>query len=680
MTVPSPDLTDQGGQEDGPRRQLEILKGIAAHAETRLVRGDLAWKDWLEQASRHGRHGFTNTLLIPAQMSSATDVRSYGDWQKQQRQVRRGETGIRIISQKGRARTVFDITQTDGEPRDERATDVAKSWEQAARLAAGLGFYADRIPGWAYLGRPERRITVDSNLDEAPAVTFLVHQLAHVLRPGGRADAPGPDSSACHGARRAYADSVAYLVLAELGLPVAHLNFPSPALWAGTDARANPAATIRAVGREIIRTGTKLRRRLAAKRPSPERVRRTSATAPEGATKAPGRATPGETDAAAPSEATRERLLAALADAHHFYRDGLAGSWSTDYLAGRGVEPEVQERWEVGHARQGRRTLLDHLRRLGHADQILVEAGLVRRRDQADPFDVFRDRVLFPLRNQEGAVVGFIGRRRDDADGPKYLNTPETVLFRKGETLFGLHEGRNRLAPTVRPLIVEGPLDAIAVNTVLPETYVALAPCGTAITSAQLDALADAANLDSSGLVLALDGDPAGRAGAVRASRVLSRISGPVEVALLPPSRDPADLLAPETRAPVGESLLSPVPLADLIIDESIDRFGKNLDFAETRLAAARVAARAIAQLPPAQAARQVLRVAERTRMDPSEVTAAVAGAISPEPRPTPPTVVADFPSPPLPNSGRPDDPVVSRPGPPACRARSDNSLPRRTT
>lgn len=622
---------EQPAQAGEQRSRLDVLRGIADHMVSRLADGRLQWDAWLEEASRHGRYGFTNTLLIVAQRPSATDVRSYDAWQKAGRQVRRGETALRIFSARGKLRAVFDIEQTDGEAIEEELPPSSDGLDRLTRLASDLGFYVDRGQGWTYLGGPRRRIPVAPELDDTTAAALLAHQLAHALHPGDHIDTVSASSPFCHGVRRVFADSVTYLVLADLGLDVSQLSFAPPRRWAGTDARANPAGAVRAVGEQIVRTSTRLRRRLH------DLAESAPHTSGAEVTMRPGRPqrspSPIELNQQ-PPEASTSRLRAALADAHEFFRQALPGSWGVGYLASRGFTPAIQERWEVGFAPRARHSLVEHLRKLGHSDQTLLEAGLAKQRDSGGIFDLFRDRVLFPLRDSTGEAVGFIGRRRDDAPGPKYLNTPETELFRKSEILFGLYEGRPQLVGGGRPLLVEGPLDAIAVNTALPDTYAAVAPCGTAITTEQVKRIGDHTDLGATGLVLALDGDPAGRAGAIRAWRTLRHVAGPIEVAVLPEGRDPAELLSPTGETSVREALLSVTQLADLVIDEKIQRFGGALEFVESRFAAAKAAAPLIADLPPEQTARQIARVAAATGMDPSEVTNLVVSVISSNPAP----------------------------------------------
>jgi DNA primase len=644
MSGPVPAGDREAVQEEKRQRQVDFLQGIAEYGVAGLLDGRLGWAVWLEQASRHGRYGFTNTLLIPAQKPAATDVRSYDDWKQQGRHVLRGETGIRILSRSGKPRPVFDIEQTDGAVLEaSEAVSPSEGLARLARLTSDLGLYLDRGQGWIYLGDPAKRLVIAPELEDLAAATHLAHQLAHVLDVQGRPKAANLDQGVCQGARRAFADSVAFLVLTEVGLPTEHLSFSPPRSWAGSDERANAAGAIRLVGEQVVRTASRLRYRLNKLQPVSSGAAVRKAMEEETVTSKPSASleTP---DAELPAaDVPREELLAAIEDAHRFFVANLDGSWGASYLAGRGFTADVQARWQVGHALRPRQALVQHLRQRGHSDEAIVAAGLGKLGVDGELVDIFRDRVLLPLRNDDGAVVGFIGRQQDGFAGPKYINTADTVLFHKHEVLFGLHETGGRLAQGVRPLLVEGPLDAIAVNTVMPETYAAVAACGTAISPVHLDALNRHNDLATSGLVIALDGDPAGRVGAIRAWRHLSEVAGPVDTVQLPPDRDPADLLDSSAQVDVATALRSVIPLADLVIDERLERFGG--EFAENRLAAVRAAATVIAGLPPSQAARQVARVASRTQLNPADVTAAVASAIAPDPPADLAAAANDFPS-----------------------------------
>ena len=157
----------------------------------------------------------------------------------------------------------------------------------------------------------------------------------------------------------------------------------------------------------------------------------------------------------------RLNLLAA-----HFYRDRMPGSWVPPYLQARGLSPAAQAHWHAGYAPASWDALTHHLRALGYADELIERAGLARQSQRGSLIDVFRDRAVFPILSSTGTVTGFIGRAREEriAGAPKYLNTPRTCLYDKSKLLFGLYEARTVLAAGARPVIVEGPFDAIAVT------------------------------------------------------------------------------------------------------------------------------------------------------------------------------------------------------------------------
>ncbi|TMQ90191.1 hypothetical protein ETD83_36530 [Actinomadura soli] len=501
---------------------LRLLRGIADQETVRLRDGTRPWSWWLERAVLHGRrHGYTAILLISAQWRGATDVRAYEEWRSAGRQVRRGETGIRVLGRTGAPRAVFDVAQTDGLP-----------------LPGGSG----------------------------PPPPDAGHHLAAIT-------AKAPE----RGVRRIEADSVAFLVAAWLGLEPPMPAFPARAFWAGPG-----------LGDRILRTARRLHGRV--------------------------------------SGASRHGVMA---DAQRFFRARLAASWVPAYLAGRGFPPGVQRHWQIGYAPAGPHALTDHLRTLGHGDDDIAAAGLARPDGAGRLRDTFRDRAMFAIRAPDGAIAGYIGRRRDGGPGPKYLNGPDTSLFHKGEVLYGLHEARDRLAAGARPVLVEGPLDAIAVTMAGPAEYAAVATCGLALTAAQLDALGEAADLGGAGVLVALDGDPAGRSGTVRAWERLAGVGGPVEIAGLPDGRDPASLLQVEGRAAVLQALGTRTPLIDAVVDAAVERAGGTLATPEDRLAAIRAASRIIAARP-AEAARQVVRVASRVDVPPALITEVLVDTVSP--------------------------------------------------
>jgi len=207
-------------------------------------------------------------------------------------------------------------------------------------------------------------------------------------------------------------------------------------------------------------------------------------------------------------------LLEALAAACAWYRRMLAspaGERARAYLEGRGVGPEAVATFELGYAPPGPDALARHLRGTGFARELLEQAGLVLVRADGRMVDRFRERVMFPIHDRRGRVVGFGGRTLGDHPA-KYLNSPETPVFRKGELLYNLHRAARPARTRGRLVLVEGYMDVIALAGA--DIAEAVAPLGTALTPAQLQLawrLADEP-------VLCFDGDAAGRRAAWRAA------------------------------------------------------------------------------------------------------------------------------------------------------------------
>ncbi|WP_410557483.1 toprim domain-containing protein [Actinomadura fulvescens] len=304
-----------------------------------------------------------------------------------------------------------------------------------------------------------------------------------------------------------------------------------------------------------------------------------------------------------------------MTDAHRIFVEALPASWVPSFLSGRGFDAAAVRHWQIGYATKDAHWLTEQLRALGHSDDHILTVGLARRGKDGNLHDLFRDRLILAIRDAEGAVRGFIGRRTDQATGPKYLNTPATPLFHKSELLFGLHEMREALAQGARPTLTEGPLDAIAINIARPAAHAAIALCGTAITTAHLDLLAAHANLDKTGVVLAFDGDHAGQAAAVRAQPVLTQVKGPVTAVLFPKDQDPADILRHQGRTGIRQALQADIDLSELIIDLALQGNETKLQFPEGRVAAARAAAKVIATASSLHAARHVAMLSSRLDM-----------------------------------------------------------------
>ena len=245
-------------------------------------------------------------------------------------------------------------------------------------------------------------------------------------------------------------------------------------------------------------------------------------------------------------------------------RDPHDGAAAVRYLRGRGLDGRTALHWRLGWAPR-RGGLMAHLSRQGVTEAVMEAAGLVRRRDDGSVREVFVDRVVFPICDARGRVVGFGGRViGPDQDGrPKYLNTPDCAIFHKGTLLYGLHHARAPSRAAGRVVCVEGYLDVIACHQAgLAEV---VAPLGTAITPEQLAALWRVAPE----VVLCLDGDAAGLRAAARACEralPIAKNANDVRVCRLPPGRD-ADDMARGDPAGLRAALAGAVPSEAVLVE-----------------------------------------------------------------------------------------------------------------
>lgn len=301
---------------------------------------------------------------------------------------------------------------------------------------------------------------------------------------------------------------------------------------------------------------------------------------------------------------TYTRILELNAAALTRYSSMYDRSWAPDYLRNR-LHTDLADdtRFTVGYAPPGPSSLLTHLTDQGATIEELLDAGLARETERGHIVDTFRDRLVFPIRSPAG-IVGFVGRRNPAKDhhpygGPKYLNTRATVAFSKGDTLFGLIEGSADLASGATPVLVEGPMDAIAVTHATSGAYVGVAPLGTSITEAQAAALRPYVADDPVRVVIATDPDPAGQQSAERAFWRLAAERATPRHAIFPEGLDPADLLR-RNGAPALIDRLSMAPdFAQLFLDGLIERRLTEHNDAFARVDIARDAARLVGALPP---------------------------------------------------------------------------------
>jgi DNA primase len=342
-----------------------------------------------------------------------------------------------------------------------------------------------------------------------------------------------------------------------------------------------------------------------------------------------------------PARPARDPELVQIhAEAGRFFQSRLARSWVPDYLASRGLAGALlpTSPWKIGYAPAQWTALTDHLRHLGHSDAALLRSGLITTGKDGHLRDRFHDRLMIPLRAEDRVVIAFIGRRHPDASddhGPRYLNSPDTDMFIKGHVLAGLAEGMRSLQAGAQPVLVEGPLDAIAVSISAPGQFAGITPCGTALTSEQVAALARAVSLPDCGLRLALDADAAGRKAAARAYARLAPVTCNLTAVTLPDGQDPAQILQEKGCNALRDALATQIrPLTDLVVDARIEEWahGQELMFTEHQLGALRAAAKVIATMPADQGAPQAIRLTAiyttRYGWHPEEVTREIVDAI----------------------------------------------------
>ena len=284
----------------------------------------------------------------------------------------------------------------------------------------------------------------------------------------------------------------------------------------------------------------------------------------------------------------KERLYEANALAAAHYRETLAhaenGRPGREYLAGRGIQAGTVERLGIGYALHGWEGLKSRLLSRGFSPEELSSSGLlVPRADGSGSYDRFRERIIFPIVSVVGKIVGFggraIGSPGDSRHEPKYLNSPETPVYSKGETLYGLYQAREALRERGFAVLVEGYLDFASLFEAGIENVVA--SLGTAFTDGHARLLARYVDR----VVVNYDADAAGKAAALRSLAPLVARGLEVKVLRLPAGEDP-DLYVRRIGADEYRGRLDSAPdYMDYAIDEAVS--GKNLRSPRNQVAAA---------------------------------------------------------------------------------------------
>ena len=278
----------------------------------------------------------------------------------------------------------------------------------------------------------------------------------------------------------------------------------------------------------------------------------------------------------------RERLLALLDRAAGFYATYLHESrearTAREYLAGRGLSADILRAFRVGYAPKAWDRLLVGAQRDGYRPEELLAAGLAQRSRSGGVHDRFRGRIMFPLADARGRVLGFGARAMRDEQGPKYLNTSENDIYHKGRQLFGIDRARRAAAKGGRIVLVEGYTDVLALHQAGIEETVAI--MGTALTQDQLGEIARAAGRD--GVVyLAFDADRSGQEAMLRAARMAEDRELELRVVRLPEGKDPADLVSAEGAPGILDRLASASSILEFAVGRTLE--DENLETPEGR-------------------------------------------------------------------------------------------------
>lgn len=351
---------------------------------------------------------------------------------------------------------------------------------------------------------------------------------------------------------------------------------------------------------------------------------------------------------------SRSRLIAANAAAAEFYAAALESDEAAparQYLTERNFDAEAARRFGCGFAPSGWDTLTKHLQRKGFEFKELEAAGLSRQ-GRHGPMDRFHRRLLWPIRSSAGEVIGFGARRLfdDDPMEAKYINTPETLLYKKSNVMFGIDLAKRDIAKGHQAVVVEGYTDVMAMH--LAGVTTAVASCGTAFGDEHLAMLRRLMMDDSffrGELIYVFDGDAAGRAAALKAFGGEQNLAGQSFVAVAPDGMDPCDLRLRSGDAALRDLVARRTPLFEFAIRSALAEL--DLDSAEGRVAALRRCVPMVAQIKDPtlrdEYARQlagwvgwsdVAQVIDRVRSQ-SKHSAAAAGPAASRPDPRDPTL-----------------------------------------
>ncbi|MFE4637049.1 DNA primase [Streptomyces sp. NPDC056773] len=294
----------------------------------------------------------------------------------------------------------------------------------------------------------------------------------------------------------------------------------------------------------------------------------------------------------------RIRLVEAHKAAAAFYMDQLGSAEAEigrKFLAERGFDQASAQHFSVGYSPAGWDHLTRFLRGKGFSDKELITSGLAQDSRSGKPIDRFRGRLMWPIRDISGEVVGFGARKlREDDNGPKYLNTPETAIYKKSQVLYGIDLAKKEIAKTSRAVVVEGYTDVMACH--MAGVTTAIATCGTAFGGDHIKILRrllmDNATAE---VIFTFDGDAAGQKAALRAFEDDQKFAAETSITIAPGGMDPCDLRLAKGDAAVAELVEARTPLFEFALKHIVARH--NLENPAGRAAALEEAAPVIKKI-----------------------------------------------------------------------------------
>lgn len=325
----------------------------------------------------------------------------------------------------------------------------------------------------------------------------------------------------------------------------------------------------------------------------------------------------------------RQRMLDAHKIAAEFFRGQLLSPGAApgrQFLGERGFSRSAAEHFGIGFAPQGWDGLLKHLRAKGFTEEELSNTGMFSQGSRG-MYDRFRGRLVWPIRDIAGDTIGFGARRLlDDDKGPKYLNTPETLLYKKSQVLYGIDLAKREIAKQRQLIVVEGYTDVMACH--LAGIKTAVATCGTAFGAEHVKISRRLLSDDGTGgeVIFTFDGDEAGQKAALKAFDEDQRFVAQTYVAVEPSGADPCDLRVKRGDGAVQELIDARRPLFEFAIKATLRKF--NLDTVEGRVQALRASAPVVARIRDSAMRPAYSReLAGWLGMDPDEVARAVSAA-----------------------------------------------------